>query len=57
MNQVTNTIEMIRQLKVGDTVQHHTKEGTFTYTILSVQKEEQRPVNFKVIYEPKEEEL
>lgn len=57
MNQVTNTIEMIRQIKVGDTVQHHTEEGTFTYTILSVQKEEQRPVNFKVIYEPKEEEL
>lgn len=54
---MTNTIEMIREIKVGDTIEHHTKEGTFTYTILSVQKNEHRPVSFKVRYKPKEEEL
>lgn len=52
-----NTIKMIREIKLGDTIEHHTKQGTFTYKILSIQKDEKRPVNFKVTYEPFEEEL
>lgn len=52
-----NTIQMIREIKVGDTIEHHTNRGTFTYKILSIQKDEERPVNFKVTYKPFEEEL
>jgi len=54
---MTNIIEFIREIKVGDTVEHQTTRGTFYYQILAVSEDENRPINYKVTFKPNEEEL
>ena len=54
---MTNTIEFIREIKVGDTVEHQTAGGTFYYQILAVSEDENRPISYKVTFKPNEEEL
>ena len=50
-----NRIELIREINTGDIIEHHTKTGTFQYTILYLSEKEGQPINFKVVYFPHEE--
>ena len=54
---MTNTIELIREIKEKETIEHHTKEGTFYYKILKISENEKRPINYQVSFVPIEEEL
>ena len=51
-----NTIELIREIKEKETIEHHTSEGTFYYRILKVSELEKKPINYQVSFVPIEEE-
>jgi len=51
-----NIIQLIREINKGGVIEHHTKTGTFQYTILYLSEREDQPINFKVVYFPHEED-
>lgn len=53
---MANTIELIREVEVGDHIEHHNKYGTYFYKILAISEEQDKPINYKVKFISNEED-